>query len=213
MKAHRTRAWTYLIGGVVAGLVACGNGDNHDPALTSSTPQLSPGAYQVSVGGDTVATGEAFLGASGGYVLLSNDGDAAFSVAYVTSADGARRVPSSAGTSLTYARKASFELTPISVTAMAGDYQAWLAGQTVKLTIATDGRISAGASACALTGQLDDRTTYGHAVAATIDVSHCRGVSEGRYRGLLYATANLQPAAFRLVAENRVELIDLLAYR
>lgn len=205
----------WFLGSLLAATMAgCGGDGGGDPSLTSTTPQLPQGSYQVAAVGDTVGTGEAFFDKGNGYVFLSSDGDAAATVVYVTSSVGARRVPATTSRiTLSFARQTPTALTPLTATGMAGSYVAWVAGQSVSIIIAPDGSIAAGLSTCKLAGSVNYQLTYGDALSATVDVSNCKNVNDGRYTGLLYAAPNLQPAAFRLVAENRQQVIDLLAFR
>ena len=205
-----SRLASAALGSLALALGGCGS---------SSSPQdtvapLADGAYQVSIEGDAPVTGEAFFSAGKGYVVLSDDGDAAASVLYSVGEFGiVRRVPPSADHHrVEFALQRPLALDAASVAGLASSYQTWLANQKVAFSVSANGTISAGNTPCKLSGNL--AAVPGSAsLSVTLIAAGCASVSAGRYTGLLYASDALAPAAFRIVAENGSALVDLLAYR
>jgi hypothetical protein len=203
-----------LIGLVAAITAGCGGSDSTDPTLTSRLPTLAEGAYEVSVSGDSLATGLAFQAADGRHwLLLSTDGEAAATVAYIGTSAGARRVPLGDGRTISFDLQAAASLAPLTPATWAGRYDAWIAGQPASFTVGADGSITAGTTPCRLSGRLGVGGPVGGAPSATLDVTGCIGIASGSYNALAWAADSIRPAAIRMVGENGQTVIDLLAYR
>ena len=212
MKNFNTSIYLGLGFFLTAQLARCGGDDS--PVLTSKTPQLPQGAYQIAAEGDTVGTGEAVYGKEKGYVFLSDDGRAPASVLYVTSLQGARRVPyESSGKTLTYVLQKPIFLEPLNSLNVKGNYSSWFAGQTVAFKIDSEGMMVAGASACKISGNVNFQNDYGNALPVTLNISGCQKLQSGSYTGLMYMSEKLKPASFKIIAENGTQIIDLLAFR
>lgn len=192
-------------------LSACGGGSNN-PGIYSAA-HLPAGSYQVSASGDDVGIGEAFFGAKDGFILLSRDGDAAASLLYAKSRD-VRRIPDDGvARRLTFVRHSQLQTLPLVPSELSSTpYRVWLGGMSVGLSVSNQGRVQSTSVDCTLQGDIDFGRTYGHAVAVALDIGRCGALPVGHFTGLMYSAATLQPAAFRLVAENGRSFVDLLAY-
>lgn len=203
---------------LASALLACGmlalGGCGSSSAPKDTMAPLADGAYQVSIEGDAPVTGAAFFTGGKGYVVLSDDGDAAASVLYSVGEFGiVRRVPPSADHHrVEFALQRPLALDAASLAGLAASYQTWLADQKVEFSVSANGTISAGSTPCKLSGNL--AAVAGSAsLSVTLIATDCGSVGAGRYTGLLYASDALKPAAFRIVAENGSALVDVLAYR
>lgn len=202
-----------LLAGVIA-LTGCGGGSS-SPAPSSFVPATPPGAALATVKGDTASVGTTFFNVAGqGFVLLSADGEAPVTVMHLASSASGRRVPGSAGfVTLSYDRITAQTLLPVTASTVAGTFQAMAGGQPARIAVAADGTITPGTTDCKLSGKIDLAASFGGAQAVTLLASGCGAAASGTFNGVVFASADTAPAAWQLVAENGISVLDFLAYR
>jgi hypothetical protein len=210
-----TAATLATLAAMTLSLAACGGNGDDAPPPTSAVPTLATGAYLTSVQGDSATVGLTLINAAGqGFVLLSDDGDAAATVMHISNGTEARRAPAGPGfVTLSYARSESLSLMTLSGAALAGDYQLLLDGKPAAVTVAADGHITAlTSSSCKLSGQIDLASSYGGGKGVSLNLESCGAQAAGTYSGVLYLAASTAPARWQAVVENGKNVIDLLAY-
>ena len=206
-------------------LFGCGGGhDNNGSSGTppAATPKVSvqdlpTGSYTVSVGDANVPTvGKYYAGDDGSRLLLLAKADDRLGTLYRRDPGASSWVAVPAAASdvqLTLLRSDAMVTQPADPVVLAGNYVAALAdGSAARFTVAASGAITAGASACKLTGPLA-AGKLPSTLKLTLNASAaCTGLP-ATSSGVLVVDGDYAPARFRLVADNGTQAQDLWAYR
>jgi len=133
--------------------------------------------------------------AAGSYVVSTGDANAPTVGKYYAGADGRRLLV--AGT--------------VAIASVAGRYVAQVAtGVVASFTVNAAGDIAAGATTCKLSGKLS-AGTLPNTLQLSLTTAGC-GALPASATGVLAIDADYAPAAFRLVADNGTQVVDLWAY-
>jgi len=207
-------------------LFGCGGGHDNNVG-TGGTPaagapkvsvqDLSSGSYTVSVGDANAPTvGKYYAGDDGSRLLLLAKVDDRLGTLYRRDAGASSWVAvpaSSSDVQLTLLRSDAMVAQPADPAALAGNYVAALAdGSAARFAVAASGAISAGATACKLTGQLAAGKLPSTLKLTLAASAACTGVP-ATGSGVLVIDGDYAPARFRLVADNGTQAADLWAYR
>lgn len=206
-----------LCAGALAALSACGGGsDNANSVALSGT--LTAGASAMLLEGDPAGSfGEAFIDSDGNGILLIESDDLRPAAAYYeVKGNAVRRVP--AADSALQVSAVAGSASPVNVKAvtladLAGSYAAINRDNTVtNFALSADGVMSIGTSACGISGNIQPRSAIVGALPLTVTLTGC-GSADGAYQGYAINAGEYAPAAFRIVAENRVSFIDMLVFK
>jgi hypothetical protein len=226
MRGDDVKHWT-LNGAALAAvlmLAACGGGN--DPVVgggTTTEPatpkvqadELSTGAYAVSTGSvDKPTVGRYYAGADGKRLLALEDADESVDL-LLRRADAASAwiaVPApAADLNVSLLRSQARTLATPDAVALAGRYVVRLSdGSAADFNIGADGRITAGSSACKLSGALTDSTLPG-ALSLTLASTGCAALPANA-TGVLVVDPMDAPANLRLVADDGGQTLDLRGY-
>lgn len=191
-------------------LAACGGDDGPKVAVTD----LPAGHYTVSVGDANAPTVGKYYAASDGsrLLVLANSNDQATQL--YRRAVGANwvAVPTAGqDTSVSLLRSDALPVAAVNLAAMAGNYTTALAaGGVASFAVNASGDITAGTSACKLSGKLS-AGVLPNTLALSLSAQAC-GSLPASSTGVLAVDVDYAPA-LRLVADNGVQLLDLWAYR
>lgn len=211
---------TVLRMAALAGLTAlsgCGsNGSQTNNATVSGITVAAASAMLLS-GDPDGSFGEAFIGSDGnGVMLVENDDQSPAAAYYAISGNVARRVPapdSGLQVSAVAGSSTPVKVQPVNLSTLAGSYSALNRDNTVsKFVVDANGAITAGASACAVSGNIQGSSTIVGALPLAVTLTGC-GKADGSYQGYVLKAAEYAPAAFRLVGDNGVSFIDMLAFQ
>lgn len=199
--------------GLLLVLAGCGGSDEESPEQVQNLPDLASGAHVVVMSGDSAGNdGYALVAPDGkAFVLLSNDSNKPINVVYKR-AEGAttwQRVPSSGSHSLTMRLDISITGTVPQLPMQLQQYHALVSGSVVAFSIAPNGTITTGSSACRLSGSIG--AIHGPFRTARLEFSGC-GDASGQYRGVVFVDPNAPNAAFRVVVHNAAEIQDFYVY-
>lgn len=208
----RTRTLLASACAVALTLSACGGDGDGGPIL--SVPQQAAGSYTVLAQGDALGFGEAFYNANGSsFVMLATDDRQAATVVYQTANGVTRRVPSaSADVTLTYTTRSTGGFTTVTPASAAGAYTLRVGTEPARFTLEASGKLVAGGSACAVSGQINPTVTYGEAVEVQLNFSGCSGAS-GSFSGVAFGRTDNGAHVVRLVVHNPHQVLDLLAFK
>ncbi|WP_341677556.1 hypothetical protein [Niveibacterium sp. SC-1] len=205
------------------GLAACGSNDDAPaatpvaPAPTVTVSALEAGSWSVSLGEETAPVVGQYYAASDGTRTLVVDGDdARASALYKGAADGSwKRVPAAtADTKLSFLHSASLPLKTLDTAALAGSYVVQVTGTgspaAAAFSLAADGKISAGNSACKLSGTLGNELVPG-VRKLSLTTSACSGLPAS-LQGIAVADREYAPVVLRFVLDDGSQLAELWAY-
>ncbi|RJF92559.1 hypothetical protein [Noviherbaspirillum saxi] len=206
-----------LCAGALLALAACGGG-NDNPNSVALSGTTTAGSSAMLIEGDPAGTfGESFIGSDGnGVMLIENDDLRPAAAYYEVKGNAVRRVPA-AGSALEV-RAVPGSAVPVKVKAitladLAGSHMAINRDNTVAgFTVSADGAVSAGSAKCGLTGSIQRTSSIVGALPLTVTLNGC-GTADGTYQGYAIKAGEYAPAAFRIVGENGVSFIDMLAFR
>jgi len=215
------RIWT--LSALVSALAACGGGD-HDagPGPTAEQPaqpkvavqDLPTGTYVVSLGDASAPTvGKYYAAEDGSRLLAVADGTDRADRLYRRSAQEAWVAvpPSATDVSVTLLRSDAIPATTPAPASLAGTYVALVsAGTTARLSVNASGDITAGASACKLSGKLAANALPG-TMKATLAMAGC-GALPASSTGVATFDKDYLPAKFRLLSDDGIRAIDLWAF-
>jgi len=233
---NRMFGWTAVCAAALL-LAACGGGSSNGflpvttspTATTPTTPatgagatpkvsvdDLATGSYVVSTGDASAPTvGKYYAAADGSRLLVFGDSDDRARQTYRRDADGAWVGVPAADKDVTVTLLQSNALADagVDLAKLAGHYRVQTTtGVVADFSVAADGAITAGSSACKLSGKLTAGVlpnTLKLGLAATSDA--CGGLPAAA-SGVLAVDADYAPAKFRLLAYNASQLVDLWAY-
>lgn len=198
-------------GAIVVTLSACGGGDNQPKV---SVDDLAAGSYVVSTGDANAPTvGKYYAAADGRRLLVLADSTDHASQLYRHDAGAAwAAVPApTADVSVTLLHSSATAASTRAVASAAGSYVAQVGtGVVASFTVNASGDITAGATACKLSGKLS-AGTLPNTLQLSLSTAGC-GTLPASATGVLAVDADYAPAAFRLVADNGAQVIDLWAY-
>ena len=199
-------------------LSACGG--NHDdapappPAPLVKVTELSAGAYAVSAGDATDPTaGKYYAAADGSRLLVLNNSAQRASATYRRDANGAwqRSPEAKADTALDLLHSSAIPAQALATAPLARNYAVRLDnGSAALFSIGAGGEITAGTSACKLSGKLA-ASSLPNILKLSLAASGC-GDLPAQSDGLLVADDDYAPAAFRLVTSGTGGPVDLWAY-
>ena len=203
---------------LVSLLSACGG--NHDdapsnpPAPVVKVTELGAGAYVVSAGDAADPTaGKYYAAADGSRLLVLNNSAQRASATYRRDANGAwQRSPEpKLDTTLDLLQSSAIPGAPLAIAPLARSYAARLDNGSVALfSIGTGGELTAGGSACKLSGKLA-ASGLPNALKLSLAASGC-GDLPAQSEGVLVADGDYAPAAFRLITAGAGGPVDLWAY-
>ncbi|MDM0027528.1 hypothetical protein [Variovorax saccharolyticus] len=230
---NRTFGWMAACSAALL-LAACGGGGSGGsgflpgattpPATTTPTPapkvsvdDLAAGSYVVSTGDAGAPTvGKYYAAADGSRLLVFGDSDDRAKQSYRRDAGGAWvGVPASdKDVSVTLLQSHGLaDAGVVDLAKLAGRYRTQTtAGVVADFSVAADGAIVAGSSACKLSGKLSAGVlpnTLKLGLSASTDT--CGGLPASA-SGVLAADTDYAPARFRLLADDGTRLVDLWAY-
>lgn len=207
---------------LVSALAACGGGDGDRPAPTAGQPaqpqiavqDLPTGAYVVSLGdADAPTVGKYYAAEDGSRLLVvANDTDRTDRLYRRTAREAWVAVPASAtDVSVALLRSDAVPAAAPAPASLAGSYVASVSdGTTAAFSVNAAGDITAGASACKLSGKLAANTLPG-TMKATLAMVGC-GALPASSAGVATFDNDYSPAKFRLVADNGTQAVDLWAF-
>ena len=193
--------------------------DDHGTKVKIDVPTLAAGAHTVVIGGDDhVRDGTAFIGGEGAaYVAMADDSNQASTVVYRRDKSSAawRRVPRAAddltlGGQLDEAQTIAAWAPPASATT----YRVRIGEITSAVTLAPDGKLTANADGCKLSGKIV-MADLGNAASAALTFKGCGsgdGEADGDYDGIAYVDPEAPNAAFRVIVDNGSGIRDFYAY-
>ncbi|MDM0036090.1 hypothetical protein QTI33_28410 [Variovorax sp. J22P271] len=230
---NRKFGWTSVCAAALL-LAACGGGGGNGfvpaagaPASTTpstgtgATPKVSvddlaTGSYVVSSGDASAPTvGKYYAAADGSRLLVFGDSDDRARQSYRREAGGAWvGVPTAdKDVSVTLLQSNAVAAAGVELAQLAGHYRVQTsAGVMADFSVAADGAITAGSSACKLSGKLSPGVlpnTLKLGLAASTEA--CGGLPAAA-TGVLAVDTDYAPAKFRLLADNGSQLVDLWAY-
>lgn len=216
MNRHLLCAGTAAAVAAIA-LTACG-GDSDTPpvapAATVTVDDAPSGAYVVSVGAeDALVVGKYYAAADGSrLVVLQNANDQATQLYRRASAGSAWSAvpPTTGNVTVSLATRAAVTPASPSAAALAGAWRVPVDGGTAAFTLGADGTLTAGSTACKLSGTVSAGTLPG-TLKLALSTAGC-GALPVTARGVLVVDTDFAPAAFRLVADNGQQAVDLWAY-
>jgi hypothetical protein len=196
-------------------LAGCDDDDRkEDPGPKLELPPLASGAHALRLSGDAAGvSGWGFAAADGrGFVLLAPESDSPATAVYTRAGSGKawRRVPA-ATEPMTLAAQLDEPQAAAAAPEVAGSYDALIGGASARFTVAADGRITAGAGSCALTGRVDTAKAYGGALPVQASVTGCAALA-GNYQGLAFADPDAENARFRVVLHDSAKIVDFYAF-
>lgn len=198
-------------------LAACGGDSDTTPAPTPpavAVDDAPTGAYVVSVGtADTLAVGKYYAADDGSRLVVLQGADDRAVQLYRRAATGGAwtAVPATSGSvTVTLATRASAVVTTPTAATLAGTYRVALDGGNAVFTLAADGKITAGASTCQISGTVATGALPG-TLKLTLATSGC-GTLPASSTGVLAIDSDFAPAAFRLLADDGQQTVDLWAY-
>lgn len=193
-------------------LSACGGGDDKQPQVT--VDDLATGSYVVAVGDANAPTvGKYYAGADGSRLLVLADSSDRANQLYRKEAGKAWvGIPvSDKDVSVTLLRSSLTPTATVTAAALAGSYATLVAtGVTASFTVKANGDISAGTSACKLSGKLS-AGKLPNTLQLNLSAQGC-GSPPSSSTGVLVVDTDYAPAPFRLVADNGAQTLDLWAF-
>ena len=194
------------------GLAGCGSDGGSTPKVTVS--EVEPGLYVASTGSaDALVVGRYFAAQDGSRLLALDDAQGRATALYRRSATGAwQAVPAAdKDVSLSLLQHHALPVPAVDLAALAGRYAARLPdGTAVAFALSSQGVLSAGSTACKLSGQVSRGSLPG-TLALTLASSGCSGLP-ARSDGVVAVDGERAPAAFRLLADDGRQIVDLLAF-
>ena len=198
---------------IVLTLAACGGGDG-DNQPKVNVDDLAAGSYVVSTGDANAPTvGKYYAGADGRRLLVLADSSDHASQLYRRGAgEGWVGAPTPAqDVTVTLLRNSPTTAGTVAIASVAGRYVAQVAtGVVASFTVNAAGDIAAGATTCKLSGKLS-AGTLPNTLQLSLTTAGC-GALPASATGVLAIDADYAPAAFRLVADNGTQVVDLWAY-
>lgn len=200
-------------------LSGCSGSDsqiNAHKVVLSSAPSVGASSFIVS--GDPAGSfGEALVGADGkGVMLIASDDTQPAAVYYEITKDAVRRVPAAESPleiSMLSGSTTAVNTGSISLAGLAGSYSTLGKDNAVAdFSISDTGEISAGGSACKVSGSIQANAGTGNALPLTVNLGGC-GTADGAYQGYAVKAAEYAPASLRLIGENQVAVVDMLAFK
>lgn len=210
----RTSAVLALSAAVLA-LSACGGSDDDAPPAPKVTvDDLSTGSYVVSLGDANAPTvGKYYAAADGSRLLVVTDATDQSKQLYRRAAGEAWVAAPASDKDVTVTllnSNATVSSAP-ALTAMAGSYVTLVAtGVTATFTVSAAGDITAGASACKLSGKLA-AGTLPSTLKLSLTTSGC-GTLPATSTGVAAVDSDYAPSRFRMVADNGTQVVDLWAF-
>ncbi|MDB5895489.1 MAG: hypothetical protein JWQ88_3020 [Rhodoferax sp.] len=197
---------------IVLTLAACGGGDDNQPKV--NVDDLAAGTYVVSTGdADAPTVGKYYAGADGSRLLVLPDSTDHASQLYRRNAGAAWAAVPAPGrdVTVTLLRSSATTASTLAVASVAGSYVAQVGtGVAASFTVNAAGDITAGATACKLSGKLS-AGTLPNTLQLSLATTAC-GALPASATGVLAVDADYAPASFRLVADNGAQVVDLWAY-
>lgn len=198
-------------------LAACGSKDNDSAAATGpevKVTELAAGAYAVSAGDvNSPTAGKYYAATDGSRLLVLNNSAQQAAIVYRREAGGNWQMtpaPATANT-LDLLNSSAIPSTVPSFASVARSYTVRLSsGAAAALTVGASGDITAGATACKLSGKLST-SALPNVLKASLTASGC-GDLPAQSDGYLVADSDYAPAAFRLVMVGGGAPVDLWAY-
>ncbi|CAN5774457.1 hypothetical protein BH11PSE8_BH11PSE8_28850 [soil metagenome] len=202
---------TAALGVVVLALSACGS-DDSTPRVT--VDDLAAGSYVVSIGDANAPTvGKYYASADGSRLLVVADATDHAQQVYKKAANQAWvAAPAVAqDVTVTLLRSGAVTANTVALASLAGHYVTSVAtGITASFDIDASGAITAGTSACKLSGRLSPGKLP-NTLVLDLTTSGC-GTLPAASTGVLVIDADYAPASYRLVAESGTQLLDLWAF-
>ncbi len=199
-------------------LTACGGGGGSGDSLVNqkvTVDDLATGSYIVAVGDQANPTvGKYYAAADGSRLLvLADSTDHATQLYRKTTTAAWVAVPAASGdVNVALLRNTALTTSTLTTAALAGSYVAQVAtGVNASFTVDANGNIAAGASTCKLSGTLAAGVLPG-TLKLSLTTSAC-GTLPASSTGVVTVDADYAPAAFRMVADNGTQLLDLWAYK
>ena len=217
----RKAGFLLVVAAAALSLSGCGgNGDDSTPAANASTPakvaveDLPSGSYVVSVGDvDAPTVGKYYAGPDGSRLLVLADGSDKASQLYRRAPAGEWvAVPASMGdVSVKLLRSNAAPARTPAVSALAGRYVVLVEkGMPATFDIGAAGDITAGASACKLSGKFAQNASTGTLKVDLVAVG-C-GSLPAASTGIATTDDDYAPSRFRLVTDSGAQLVDLWAF-
>ena len=208
---NRMNAWMALAASALV-LSACGGSGDNAPQVT--VDNLATGSYVVAVGDtDAPTVGKYYAGADGRRLLVLADSSDRANQLYRREAEQAWvavPVPEK-DVNVTLLRNSATSTTTVTATALAGNYVTLVAtGVTASFSVKANGDISAGTSACKLSGKLA-ASSLPNTLALSLAADGCGSLPTSS-TGVLVVDGDYAPARFRLVADNGAKTLDLWAF-
>ena len=231
---NRKFGWTAVCAAVLL-LAACGGGGSNGgflpaasaPASTTPAPgagatpkvsvdDLATGSYVVSSGDAGAPTvGKYYAAADGSRLLVFGDSDDRARQSFRRDAGGAWvGVPASdKDVTVTLLQSNALAAAGVDLAPLAGHYRVQTsAGVMADFSVAADGAITAGSSACKLSGKLSAGVLPNTLKLGLAAGTQACGGLPAAATGVLAVDTDYAPAKFRLLADNGSQLVDLWAY-
>ena len=192
-------------------LAGCGDGGSEAKVTVD---EVEPGLYVASTGSaDALVVGRYFAAQDGSRLLALDDTQGRATALYRRSATGAWQAVPSGGqdVSLPLLQSHALPVPKVDLASLAGRYAARLPDGTVAaFVLSNQGVLSAGSTPCKLSGQATSGSLPG-TLALTLGSSGCSGLP-ARSTGVMAVDGERAPAAFRLLADDGRQIVDLLAF-
>ncbi|MRW91483.1 hypothetical protein GJ699_15935 [Duganella sp. FT80W] len=212
MKRHLS---TLAAAAALAALAACGSSsDSTDSTPKTSVTDLAAGVYAVSIG-DTASPveGKYYAAADGSRLVVFNNSSQQASQVFSRAAGASwLAIPATGGDSaVTLNNNVSLTSKTLAVADYARSYTLRLSGGTAAaFTIGSGGDITAGSTACKVSGKVT-AGTLPNTLALALTTSGC-GDLPAQSSGVLLVDSDYAPATFRLLTYSGSALVDLWAY-
>jgi len=199
-------------------LAGCGrDGGHHDSGPTITVDDLSTGAYTVSTGDTNAPTiGTYYAGASGARLMVLNDAADKITNLYRRKDSGSpwAAVPApGSNVTITFLRSTAQVSRELVLADFAGNYAVWVSSTvTAKFSVAASGALTAGDTACKLSGNLSSGRMP-NTLDLKLDASGCGTTLPATSTGVIAVDSNFAPTAFRILTDNDIVRVDLWGYR
>jgi len=218
---NRTFGWIALASTALF-LGACGGGNHDTPATNTPTETAKPtvavddlgtGSFVVSVGdANAPAVGKYYGAADGTRLLVLSDSEDHATQSYRRAAGGAWvAVPGTdKDVQVHFLRSNALPDLSLSLAALAKHYRVMVAaGVSADFTLMADGTITPGTTSCKLSGKVS-AGALPNTMKLSLATTGCALPSSAT--GVIAFDGDYAPAAFRMLADDGAQIVDLWAY-
>ncbi len=212
---NRRSCGVLALSAVMLVVSACGGSDDDGaPSAKVTVDDLSSGSYIVSLGDANAPTvGKYYAAADGSRLLAVADANGVSTQLYRRAA-GDRWIAAPAATkdvTVTLLRNDALVANTVALASVAGSYVTQVAsGVVASFTVSAAGDITAGATACKLSGKLS-AGTLPNTLKLGLTSSGC-GTLAASSTGIAAMDSDYAPAKFRILTDDGTQVVDLWAF-